>query len=120
MKGKFQGYHAVYPGWDPEDRFTALEEVKTLLKSRLVNVDCMLEVLFKSNSATIDFNIGDIAIQFVRGFGVWSERKDVIQMTVELPKNDGFGDVVGYEYTLNELKPTLMKPRQFNIQEENE
>jgi hypothetical protein len=41
-------------------------------------------------------------------------------MTVELPKNDGFGDVVGYEYTRNELKPTLMKPRQFNIQEENE
>jgi len=115
MKAKFQRYHKVYPGWDPEDRFTALEEVKTLLKSRLVNVDCMLEVLFKSNSASIDFNIGDIAIQFVRGFGVWSERKDVIQMTVELPKEDGFSDVVGYEYTLNELKPTLIKPRQHGI-----
>lgn len=73
-----------------------------LLKSRLVNVDCMLEVLFKSNYGCIDFNIGDIAIQFVRGFGVWSERRDVIQMTVELQKDD-VGEIIGYEYTLVEL-----------------
>jgi len=41
-------------------------------------------------------------------------------MTIELPKDDGFGDVVDYEYLLDELKPTSMKPRQFGIQEENE
>jgi len=103
MNQKYRGYRAIYPEWDPEDRFTALEEVRTLLRSRLVNLDCIIEVLFKSNYGCIDFNIRDIAIQFVRGFGVWSERKDVIQMTIELQKDD-FEDVVGYEYTLDELR----------------
>lgn len=98
-----KGYRAIYPAWDPEDRFIALEEVRMLLKSRLVSVDYMLAILFKSNDGCIDFNIADIAIQFVRGFGVWSERRDVIQMTIEVPKDD-FGEIMGYEYTLDELR----------------
>jgi hypothetical protein len=98
----YHGYRATFPKWDPEDRFTALEEVRALLKSRLVNVDCMIEVLCRCNDGCIDFNLGDIAIQFVRGFGVWSERRDVIQMTIELWKGDA-GEVMCYEYSLAEL-----------------
>lgn len=96
-------YRAIYPKVDPADRFIALEEARILLKSRLVDLGSIVDILSKSNDGCIDFNFGDIAIQFVRGFGVWSERKDVIQMTVELQKGD-FGDVVGYEYTLDELR----------------
>jgi hypothetical protein len=73
------------------------------LRPRLVSMECMFEILFKSDDGFIEFNIGDIAIQFVRGFGVWSERRDVIQMTVELQK-EGAEEVVGYEYTLDELR----------------
>jgi len=102
MKGKSNSYRATYPSVHQKDRFTALEDVKTLLRSRLVNLDCVFDILFKSNDGCIDFNFGDIAIQFVRGFGVWSERKDVIQMTVEFQKGD-VGEIVGYEYTLDEI-----------------
>jgi hypothetical protein len=103
MSHDYRGYRTVFPGWDPEDRFTALDDVRELLRSRLVKVDCVLDILSRSSNACVEFSLGDIEIQFVRGFGVWSERRDVIQMTVEVPKGD-FGDVVGYEYTLNEVK----------------
>lgn len=119
MNQKYCGYRAIYPEWDPEDRFTALEEVKTLLKSRFVKIDCVLDILSKSDDGCIAFNLGDIVIQFVRGFGVWSESKDVVQMTVELQKGD-FGDVVGYEYTLDELERSRTpKSIEFDIQEQN-
>lgn len=114
MNQKDRGCRAIYPEWDPEDRFTALEEVKTLLKSRFVEIGCVLDILFKSNDGCIEFNIGDVAIQFVRGFGVWSERKDVIQMTVELQKGD-FGDIVGYEYTLDDLRLYASKLAELGI-----
>lgn len=102
MNGKSNSCRATYPSVVQKDRFTALEDVKTLLRSRLVDLDCLFKILFKSNDGCIDFNIGDIAIQFVRGFGVWSERKDVIQMTIELQEGD-VGEIVGYEYTLGEF-----------------
>jgi len=103
MNGIYGGHRATYPSVDPEDRYTALKEVQILLKYRCVNLMNLLEVLSQSDDGCIDFNIGDISIQFVRGFGVWSERKDVIQMTVELQKGD-VGEVAGYEYKLDELK----------------
>lgn len=103
---KYGDYQVAYPERSSKDRFIALEKVKTLLRPRLVNMKCMLEILFKSDDGFLEFNIGDIAIQFVRGFGVWSERRDVIQMTVELQKEgdeEEDREVVGYEYTLDEL-----------------
>jgi len=103
MNQKHHDCRIVYPAWDSEDRFVALKEVKTLLRSRLVNVESMFEVLFRSSDGCIDFSIGDIVIQFVRGFGVWSERRDVIQMTIEIQEEDP-EKVVGYEYTLDELE----------------
>jgi hypothetical protein len=102
MSQKHDDYRSVYSLVNTEDRFMALEEVKELLRSRFVNLYCMFEILFKSDDGCIDFNFGDIAIQFVRGFGVWSERKDVVQMTIEVQK-DGASDAVGYEYMQNEL-----------------
>lgn len=109
MNNRHAGYRAIYPSVDPEDRFLALEEAHMLLLSRNVDLDDLLIILSKSADGCIDFCFGDITIQFVRGFGVWSERKDVIQMTVEVQKGD-FGDVVGYEYTLDELRKSY-KPR---------
>jgi hypothetical protein len=97
-----KGYLGVYPKVGPEDRFLAQEEVKALLKSKHVDLDCVLDLLFKSDDGCVDFCFGDIVIQFVHGFGVWSERRNVIQMTVELQKGD-VGEAVGYEYTLDEL-----------------
>ena len=103
MSSRSSIYKAIYPQVDPEDRFTALEEAQTLLKSRGVILEHLFEILSKSDDGCIDFHLGDITIQFVRGFGVWSERKDVIQMTVELQKGD-VEEVAGYEYKLDELK----------------
>lgn len=91
----------------PENRFMALEEIKMLLKSKHVKLEDLLDVLSKSDDGCVDFNIGEITVQFVRGFGVWSERRDVIQVTAELQatvQKDNVGETVGYEYTLNELR----------------
>jgi hypothetical protein len=48
MRLRTKDYRAAFPEWDSEDRLIALEEVRMLLKSRLVNVDSMLDILFKS------------------------------------------------------------------------
>lgn len=103
MNNRSATYKAIYPRVGIEDRFVALEEVQTLLRLGGVRLEDLFEILSKSDDGCIDFYLGNIAIQFVRGFGVWSERKDVIQMTVELQKGD-VGEVAGYEYKLDELR----------------
>jgi hypothetical protein len=106
MNRKRCDHRAAYAERNSKDRLIALERVKTLLRPRLVNMKCMVEVLSKSDDGFLEFNVGELAIQFTRGFGVWSERRDVIQMTVELQKEgdeEEDREVVGYEYTLDEL-----------------
>lgn len=91
---------------DSDNRFMALEETEMLLKSNHVRLETLFDVLSKSNDGCLDFNFGDIVIQFVHGFGVWSERRDVIQITAEMQAGCQRGDseVTGYEYTLEELR----------------
>jgi hypothetical protein len=72
-----------------------------------------------NHDGCIDFNIGNIAIQFVQGFGVWSERRNAIQMTVELQKDD-VGEIMEFEFTLDELRSHAQKQAESGSQEEKE
>jgi hypothetical protein len=103
LNGKFRSHGATYPVVNSEDRYTALEEVQMLLKSRQIELGNLFDILSKSDDSCVDFKIGDIGIQFVRGFGVWSEKRDVIQMTIELQEGV-IAEAVAYEYKLAELK----------------
>ena len=86
-----------------DNRFVALEEVQTLLGSRGVDWKCLFDVLYKSDDGIVEFCIGDISVQFTRGFGVWSGRRDVIQMIIEL-QTEKMDKTVGYEYQMKELQ----------------
>ena len=100
------GNQLTSPGKDSKNRFMALEETEMLLRSKRVRLENLFDVLSKSDDGCLDFSFGDIAIQFVHGFGVWSERKDVIQITAEMQagcQRSG-SEVTGHEYTLEELR----------------
>ncbi|MGD0494624.1 MAG: hypothetical protein ABSB28_01120 [Candidatus Bathyarchaeia archaeon] len=104
---KSVGKNSTGPEAGYENRFMALEEIELLLRSRHVKLEDLFDVLGNSDDGCLDFNIGDIAIQFVRGFGVWSDRRDVIQVTAELlatAKKGNVSEMVGYEYTFDELR----------------
>jgi len=104
----------IYPSVNQKDRFTALEEVQMLLKYRHIELSNLFDILSKSDDGCVDFKIGDIGVQFVRGFGVWSERRDVIQMTIEL-REGVIAEAVAYEYKLAELKKLRM-PKSFDLE----
>ena len=102
MDSLFGGYKSTYPSVNPKDRFVALKEARILLHTRKISLEHLCDFLFKPDNGSAEFVFGDIVLQFTRGFGVWSERKDVVQMTVEVQK-DEVGDVVGYEYTREDV-----------------
>jgi len=105
MKGKLNSYRETYPSVDQKDRFTALKEVQIILKSKQICWQSVFEALSKADNANLEFSVGDFVVQFTRGFGVWSERKDTVQLSIELQKGDA-GEIVAYEYKLNELIPS--------------
>lgn len=86
-----------------KNRYTIWKEVQAFLASKLVDWDHLFEILCRANDACLDFNLGDITIQFVRGFGVWSEDRNAIQLSVLLQK-DNDEESVTYEYGIEELK----------------
>lgn len=103
MDNRLDGFYKTFALNLAQNRFAVLEVVRSLLKSRHVDLGCVFEILSKSDDGCLNFNIGNVAIQFVCGFGVWSESNDVVQLTIEL-QNDEMEKVVGYEYELKELE----------------
>lgn len=100
------GDQLTSPKKDSDNRFMVLEESKMLLKSKRLRLENLFDVLSKTEDGCLDFTFGDISIQFVHGFGVWSERRDVIQITSEVQagcQRSG-SKATGYEYTLEELR----------------
>jgi len=87
----------------PKNRYEMLDEVQSFLKFNGVDLDRAFEVLLHSNDGYLIYWFGYVEIQFVRGFGVWSENEKAIQMCVEL-KNDRTKETVVYEYELRDLR----------------
>jgi len=86
-----------------ENRYVVLEEVLTFLRSKHIEWQSLLETLRKASDGNLEFDFGDVTIQFTRGFGVWSEDRDVIQLSVILQK-DLLEKSVTYEYRFEELE----------------
>ena len=95
-------YRSTYPDVDHLDRFRALKEAQPFLKQKKIVCRQILEVLSKTDSGSLEFRIGGFVIFFTKGFGVWSERKDVIQVSIEVNKEEA-GEIVVYEYGTNEI-----------------
>jgi len=87
----------------PKNRYEALNEVQSFLEYNGVDLGKAFEVLLKSGDGYLSYWFGHFEIQFVRGFGVWSESQDSIQMSILLEK-DGTEEAVVYEYKLRDLK----------------
>ena len=63
----------------------------------------VLDLLSKMDNASLEFRTGSLILQFTRGLGVWSGRQDVIQLSIEVEKEDA-GEIVAYEYELKEIQ----------------
>lgn len=94
-------YRSTYPAVNPKDRFTALREAQSLLKCKGMSCAQVLNKLSKAENS-VEFKTGSFTVQFTRGFGVWSGRKDTIQLSIEIDKEDA-GEIVAYKYDLNEI-----------------
>jgi hypothetical protein len=87
----------------PKNRYEALNEVQSFLEYNGVDLGQAFEVLLNSNDGYLIYWFGDVEIQFVRGFGVWSRSQKAIQMSIEL-ENDRTEETAVYEYKLRDLR----------------
>jgi len=86
-----------------DNRYVVLEEVLTFLKFKHIEWQSLLETLRKASDGYLEFDFGDVTLQFTRGFGVWSEDRNAIQLSVILQK-DLLEKSVTYEYRFEELE----------------
>ena len=86
----------------PKNRYDALDEVQSFMRLSGVDLGQAFEVLLNSNDGYLSYVFGDVEIQFVRGFGVWSENPNAVQMSIEL-ENDRTKETVVYEYEIRDL-----------------
>mgnify|MGYP001118066990 CR=1 FL=1 len=113
MPKQFENSNQTFSSDFPENRFTALEEVQSFLKLNKIEMKNLFKVLCKADDGYLEFNFGEITIQFTRGFGVWSEDENVVRLAIELDK-DVMGKTATYEFKIKELQ-ALRKKKQPKI-----
>lgn len=94
----------------PKNRYELLDDVQSFLQSNGVNLGQAFEVLLNSNDGYLIYIFGDVEIQFVCGFGVWSGKNNAIQMSVEYD-NGKTKKSVTREYQIRDLKLLKQKTR---------
>jgi hypothetical protein len=94
----------------PKNRYEALDEVQSFLEFSGVDLGQVFEILLNSNDGDLTYRFGDVEIQFVHGFGVWSQNPNAVQMSIEVDNGKAKGCEV-YEYILKDLKLVKRKER---------
>jgi len=94
----------------PRNRYELLDEVESFLRSNGVDLGKAFEVLLKSNDGYLIYTFGDVEIQFIRGFGVWSGSNNAVQISVEYD-NGKTKKSVTREYRIRDLRLLKSKAR---------
>jgi hypothetical protein len=113
MPKQFENSDQTFSSDLSENRFTALENVQSFLELNSIEMKNLFKVLCKADDGYLEFNFGEITIQFTRGFGVWSEDENVVRLSIELDKGV-MGKTTTYEYKIKELQ-VLRKKKQLKI-----
>jgi hypothetical protein len=94
----------------PTNRFELLDEVESFLRFNGVDLGQAFEVLLNSSDGYLIYTFGDVEIQFVRGFGVWSGSSNAVQMSVEYD-NEKTKKSVTREYQIRDLRLLRQKAK---------
>jgi hypothetical protein len=94
----------------PKNRYEALDGVQDFFKLSGIDLGQVFETLLNSSDGDLAYRFGDIEIQFNRGFAVWSQNPNAVQMSIEI--DDGKNkECEVYEYVLKDLKLVKRKKK---------
>lgn len=94
-----------------QNRFRALEELQRILGFRRIDMMNLLKIVLKSDDCLLNFSLGDITVQLLRGSEAWTENdgneqneeyEDIVQLIMWLHK-ENFEEALSYKFGTNEL-----------------